>query len=40
MKVKNVDKYIYINEYGEEEADMCTAIREMVEEGREEGAII
>ena len=37
MKVKNVDKYIYKNEYGEEEADMCTAIRELIEDGRAEG---
>ena len=37
MKVKNVDKYIYKNECGEEEADMCTAIRELIEDGRKEG---
>ena len=34
-----MDKYIYKNEYGEEEADMCTAIRELIEDGRAEGIL-
>ncbi|MCR4991371.1 MAG: hypothetical protein K6A38_10995 [Lachnospiraceae bacterium] len=37
MNVKNVDKYIYKNEKEEEEADMCTAIRELIADGRAEG---
>ena len=36
LNVKNVDKYTFINEDGEEETDMCTAIREMIEDAKNE----
>ena len=34
LDMKNVDKYITINENGEEEGRMCKALEDLVEEGR------
>ena len=35
--MKNIDDYIIVSEDGEEEGQMCEAVRELMEEGREEG---